>query len=263
MLQSLFHVGRFAIPTHEFFIGVGLLAALVVFVVRAKQRGRLDDQTRWVVIGALAGGGIFARTAAAWQYSFTGNNLVDFWLHGGRSVLGGLAGAYVGAVVTKRIVGYEGSTGDMFAPAVAIGMAIGRVGCFLTEQIGTTTSLPWGITLAPGVAAGVPACPQCASGLPMHPSFLYEVAFHSVAFAVLWWTRDRLPDGESFKLYLLAYGIFRFGVEFVRGNPEMALGLSGSQLFLLVTMPLLIYHTARQARRGTYRSIPQLEGMTA
>jgi prolipoprotein diacylglyceryltransferase len=82
----------------------------------------------------------------------------------------------------------------------------------------------------------------------MHPSFLYEVAFLAVTFVVLWWGRDRLVEGLSFKLFLLGYGVFRFAVEFVRGNPEMAFGLSGSQIFLLVTIPLLIVHIARMQR---------------
>jgi len=241
MVPTLFRLGGWSVPTHEFFIGLGLMAALIVFYIRARQRGQLDERTRWVALGALLGGGIFARVAAVWEFAFTGNSWIDVWLQGGRSVLGGLAGAYAGAVITKRIVGYRASTGELFAPAVAIGMAIGRVGCFLTEQIGTATTMPWGITLSPAVAATVPNCPQCVAGGPLHPSFLYEIVFHGVAFALLWSRRDRLPAGQSFKLYLLGYGLFRFAVEFVRGNPEMALGLSGSQLFLLITLPLVVW----------------------
>lgn len=257
MVPTLFRIGGWSVPTHEFFIGLGLAAAVVVFYLRARARNELDDRVRWVVIGALIGGGLFARAAAIWQFTLTGSSLVDVWLYGGRSVLGGLAGAYAGAVLTKRIVGYRHSTGELFAPAVAIGMAIGRIGCFLTEQIGTTTTMPWGITVSPEVAATIPNCPQCASGAPLHPSFLYEIIFHAAAFGVLWATRDRLPEGQSFKLYLLAYGVFRLLVEFVRGNPELAFGLSGSQVFLLLTLPLLTWATARGARA------PRLEEVTA
>lgn len=245
MLPTLFHIGGLGIPTHEFFIGLGLVAALLVFSHRARSRGVLDDRMRWIVVGSLIGGGIFARASAIWQFAFTGNSWIDVWLHGGRSVLGGLAGAYVGALVTKRIVGYRASTGDLFAPAVAIGMAIGRIGCFLTEQIGTATTLPWGVTLSADLAATVPNCPQCTSGAALHPSFVYEILFHAVAFWALWWRPGRFPPGSSFKLYLLAYGLFRFAVEFVRGNPEMSLGMSGSQLFLLITVPLLAWSIVR------------------
>lgn len=128
---------------------------------------------------------------------------------------------------------------------IAIGLAIGRIGCFLTEQVGTPTSMPWGITVSAQTATALPNCPQCLTGAAMHPSFLYEIVFLAVTFVVLWWGRDRLAAGMSFKLFLLGYGVFRFAVEFVRGNPEMAIGLSGSQIFLMVTIPLLIVHIAR------------------
>ena len=178
-------------------------------------------------------------------------------IHGGKSVVGGLAGAYFGALLTKRLIGYRHKTGDTFAPAVALGIAVGRVGCFLTEQIGTPTGSPWGLTPPADAAAEIPNCPQCLLGVPLHPSFLYEIAFCLIAFAVLLAIRDRIPvPGELFKLFLLGYGLFRFGVEFVRGNPEMALGLTGTQLFLLATMPLLIGYFIAQLARRAYQPDP-------
>lgn len=69
-----------------------------------------------------------------------------------------------------------------------------------------------------------------------------------MTFVVLWLGRDRLAAGLSFKLFLLGYGVFRFAVEFVRGNPEMAFGLSGSQLFLLITIPILLIHISARYR---------------
>ena len=129
---------------------------------------------------------------------------------------------------------------------MALGLAVGRIGCFLTEQVGTPTTMPWGITVPAETAASIPSCPQCLTGQPMHPSFLYEIGFLAIAFVVLWWGRDRLAvDGLSFKLFLVGYGLFRFAAEFVRGNPEMAFGLSGSQIFLLLTVPPLIVYIAR------------------
>ncbi len=251
MLPVLFRVGPLAVPTHEFFIGIGVLAAGAVLLYEARRQGELDDRFLWILAGALIGGAVFAKLGTAWRYLHEAPDpsLTGLWLHGGRSVLGGLAGAYLGAVVAKRIVGYRLSTGDLFAPAVALGMAIGRVGCFLTERIGTATSLPWGIALGAETAATVPMCPGCVAGTPMHPSYLYEIAFHVAAFAVLWKLRDRWAvRGDSFKAYLLAYGAFRFVLEFVRGNPEMWRGLSGSQVFLLATVPLLAAYFLRRLR---------------
>lgn len=240
MLPLLFRVFGWGVPTHEFFIAVGLTVAAAVYFWEARRKGLLSEQTAWIVVGALIGGAILAKVGSAWRFAGDGSSLTELYLFGGRSILGGLAGAYFGAIVTKRIVGYRRSTGDLFAPAVAIGLAIGRIGCFLTEQVGTPTSMPWGVTVPAATATSIPNCPQCVTGVAMHPSFLYEIAFLTVTFAVLWWGRDRLAAGMSFKLFLLGYGAFRFAVEFVRGNPEMAFGLSGSQIFLLVTIPILL-----------------------
>lgn len=247
MRPHLFEFVGTPIPSHEFFIGIGVVAAVGLFIALAERRGRLDDRTVWLAVGAVVFGAVFAKISTAWKFVPEANSLADLWLHGGRSVLGGLAGAYLGVVVVKRLINERRSTGDLFAAPIALGMAIGRIGCFLSEQVGTTTTMPWGITLAPETAAIVPACPACTTGQPMHPSFLYEIAFHLAAFAVLWWRRDQTRGtGMSFKLYLLAYGVFRFAVEFVRGNPEMAWGLSGSQLFLLLTVPILAVAVVRR-----------------
>ena len=246
MRIELFEVFGWGVPTHEFFVALGVAVAGVVYLYEARRRDILTEQTAWVAVGALLGGALLAKVGSAWRFVGDGTTITELYLYGGRTILGGLAGAYLGAVVTKRIVGVRFSTGDLFAPAIAIGLAIGRIGCFLTEQIGTTTSMPWGITVSETAAASIVNCPQCATGQPMHPSFLYEIAFLSAAFALLWWWRDRWPvPGLGFKVFLLGYGVFRFGVEFVRGNPELAFGLSGSQLFLLVTVPLLAIYVFR------------------
>ena len=60
-------------------------------------------------------------------------SLAEQWAYGNRSILGGLVGAWLGVHVAKRLCGYRLRTGDLFAPAVALGMAVGRIGCFLTE----------------------------------------------------------------------------------------------------------------------------------
>lgn len=241
MRPILFEAFGFGVPTHEFFVGLGVAVAGAVYVFEARRRGVLSEQTGWVVVGALIGGAILAKVGSAWRFVGSGSTTSELYLYGGRSILGGLAGAYFGAIVAKRIVGYRRSTGDLFAPAVAIGLAVGRIGCFLTEQVGTPTSMPWGVSVSAEAAASLPNCPQCVDGQPMHPSFLYESVFLLIAFGVLWWARDRLPtEGLSFKLFLLAYGLFRFAVEFVRGNPDLAFGLSGSQVFLALTIPLMV-----------------------
>jgi prolipoprotein diacylglyceryltransferase len=83
----------------------------------------------------------------------------------------------------------------------------------------------------------------------MHPSFLYEIAFHAAMFGLLLWLRPRIRSngGDLLKVYLLGYAVFRFLVEFVRGNDEVLAGLTRSQLFLLpATLVLALYFARRR-----------------
>lgn len=240
MFPTIFRLGPVTVGTHDFFVILGVAVACGVLWRRGRGLPSRPHQAS-LIAGGLLSGAVFAKLGTGWQYvaAVDEPSLVGMWAYGGQSVLGGLAGAYFGVIVTKRMIGYRGSTGDWFAPAVAAGLAVGRIGCYLTEQIGTPTGLPWGITVSPETAATMPYCPSCATGQPMHPSFVYEILFHALAFIVLTRFGDRLVrPGDSFKAYLLAYALFRFAVEFVRDNPDMAWGLSGSQLFLLATVPV-------------------------
>jgi len=222
------------IPTHALFVGLGVVAATLVFVVEARRRGHTDDRLLVVVTGALVGGALFMRFGTWLQHVDLRDNatLAEQWAYGNRSILGGLVGAWLGVHVAKRLCGYRLRTGDLFAPAVALGMAVGRIGCFLTEPLPSTGGY--------------------------NVSFLYESAFHLVAFAVIWfWLRRRaLPPGEIFVWYVAAYGIFRFLVEFVRGNEVVWHGLTRPQLFLAVTIPLVLLRILLRARSGAYSPAP-------
>lgn len=241
------------VPTHGLFVGLGVLAAVLVFVHEARRRGHTDDRLLVVVTGALVGGALFMRLGTWLQHVDLRENatLAEQWALGNRSILGGLVGAWLGVHVAKRLSGYRLRTGDLFAPSVALGMAVGRVGCLLTELPGTPTGSSWGITLDRADAArlGAPA------GVPLHPSFAYEIAFHLAAFVVIWWWLRRLdlPAGETFVWYVAAYGVFRFLVELVRGNEVAWAGLTRPQLFLAVTIPLVLVRIALRARSGGYR----------
>ena len=91
----------------------------------------------------------------------------------------------------------------------------------------------------------------------MHPSMVYEIAFNVIAAAaIVRWGRRVPAHGDLLKVYLLAAVVFRFFVEFVRGNETFLWGLSGSQVLLLCTLPLLFAYFARQLVRGAYRPAP-------
>lgn len=243
------------LPTHGLFVGLGVAVAALVFALEARRRGATDERILYVVMGALVGGAVFMRLGTWAQHLDPSANasVAEQWLRGNRSILGGLAGAWLGVHLAKRVVGYRARTGDLFAPAVALGMAVGRVGCLLTELPGTPTASGWGIRLdaEQASALGAPA------GVGLHPSFGYEIAFHTVAFVVLWtWARHQsLPSGETFVWYVAAYGVFRFAVEFVRGNEVVWHGLTRPQLFLLVTVPIVLLRIAWQWRQGRYAGL--------
>jgi hypothetical protein len=131
---------------HGAFVALGTVAAVALFLVEARRRRTLDDRLFIILTGSLFCGAVAAKLSTAWRYFAAAPDptLIGALIYGGKSVLGGLAGAYVGAILTKRLIGYRASTGDVFAPAVALGIGIGRFGCLLTETPGTPTGLPWG-----------------------------------------------------------------------------------------------------------------------
>ncbi|CAN5155232.1 prolipoprotein diacylglyceryl transferase [soil metagenome] len=245
-------VGWLSVPVHGLFVALGVFAATVVFAYEARRRGAVDEQSVVAVAGALIGGAIGMRLSGwARHLDLSANpNLAQAWQFGSKSILGGLVGAYLGVLIAKRIGGYRGKTGDLFAPAVALGMAIGRIGCYLTEAPGRPTSLPWGVH-AP---VTTPECPGCVAGLAMHPSFLYEIVFQLTAFVVLMMLRSKIDrPGELFVLYIASYALFRFFVEFFRANETVWLDLTRPQWLLLPSLVILALRLWWGHRRGYYR----------
>jgi prolipoprotein diacylglyceryltransferase len=251
----LAHVGEVPILTHDVMVASGVLVAVSLFLGELRRRRRAgapaDDRIWGVAAGALVGGALLGRLGTWAQHLDPRDNasLVEQWAYGNRSILSALVGAYLGALLAKRLMRYRERTGDFFVVGLALGMAVGRVGCLLSELPGTATSLPWGVTLDPAEAASVPGA---VAGVALHPSFAYEIAFHLAAFLVLRRLRGKLVPGELFSLYLIGYAAFRFVVEFVRGNEVVLVGLTRPQLFLLACAPLAVWHVVRQARRGVY-----------
>jgi len=254
----LFQLGPFGVPTHDFFVGLGVTTALGWFLWQLRGRDPLDERIWGVIAGALAGGALLSRLGTWAQHLAPGANagLAEQWLYGSRSILSGLVGAYAGALIAKRFAGLRVSTGDLFAAPVALGMAVGRIGCLLTELPGTPTGGSWGVTLTAAEAGSIP---RAVAGVPLHPSFAYEIAFQLVAFVVLVRQRDRFAQpGALFAGYLLAYAVFRFLVEFVRGNEVVAAGLTRPQWFLLACSPLAVWAAVRRARRGGFALAPRI-----
>lgn len=241
--------------THGVFVALGLVVGFWVFYRKVHLNHAWDDRFIFMIVGITVGGAIGERLGSVVQIASDQgvDSIASAWLYGGRSILGGLAGAYVGALIGKRVSGYPFRTGDYFAPAIALGLAIGRIGCFLTEAPGRASSLPWAITVPSTSVPLLPQCPACVAGQPMHPSFVYEIVFLLVAYVLIERYGHLIAaPGETLVLFLAGYAVFRFGVEFTRSNPPAIAGLTSSQVFLLSVSPLFIWKVVRQARLGTY-----------
>jgi prolipoprotein diacylglyceryltransferase len=236
---------------------LGVAAGVALYYRALRRDGILDPRIILISMAALVGGAVGARLLTSWEVldEVRAADLPITYVvtHGPRSIIGGLAGGYLAIALSKRALGYTRSTGDYYAAAIPLALVIGRIGCFLSElPLGTPTDLPWGMTVSPEAAAAFPRCPGCNG--PMHPSMLYEIGFHALAFGIIASRGPLLPiRGDTLKAYLLAYGVFRFGVEFVRGNEVQAWGLTGPQLVLIPLIALLCVHFVRRLRSGAYR----------
>lgn len=261
MHPILAELGPLRILTHDAFTVLALAVGLAIYYRELRLRGWLDWTIVWISLVAILGAGIGARLITAWEHveyyaALDGVPLTVAIEHSGKSLIGALAGGYLAIALSKRAFGYTRSTGDAYVLAIPVATAIGRVGCFLSElPLGTPTTLPWGISVSPEAAAAFARCPGC--DVPMHPSMLYEILFNVIAAFVIVRYRDRVPvPGDALKAYLLAAGVFRLLVEFVRGNEPQALGLTGPQWVLMPLLALLVVHLARRLRSGAYRVPP-------
>jgi phosphatidylglycerol:prolipoprotein diacylglycerol transferase len=145
---------------------------------------------------------------------------------------GGLVGGAIGVILWARWRGFLGwQLVDTAAVPLAVGYAIGRIGCQLSGDgdYGTSSDLPWAMSYPDGT---VPTTDE------VHPTPVYETVSMGLAGVVLWRLRDRFAPGVLFGLYLMLAGIERFLVEFIRRNDELVAGLTQPQLIALVLIGL-------------------------
>jgi phosphatidylglycerol---prolipoprotein diacylglyceryl transferase len=213
---------------------------MVGFALYRHQRGRGGDflstpNRSSVIVAAIVGAAVFSKVLG-WLEDPA--QMVQhwrepaFWL-GGKTVVGALLGGTAAVEWTKARLGIRERTGDLFALPLCAGMAIGRIGCFLTglddHTYGVATALPWGVDFGDGIRR--------------HPTQLYDIAFLSVLAAVL--LRFPAPQrGDHYRLFLFAYCAWRLVVDFLKPAPTL-LGLATLQW---VCLAAAIYY-ARDMRR--------------
>jgi phosphatidylglycerol:prolipoprotein diacylglycerol transferase len=146
---------------------------------------------------------------------------------------------------------------DLCAPAIALGQAIGRIGCFMAgDDYGRTTDVPWAVTFTDPDAARIGGAPL---GIPLHPVQLYESVVCAGLFLFLvWFSRRKRVDGDVILAYTLLYAVARFWLETFRGDADRGFVFDGllstSQSIAIVMFFSSITLFARRHRRTTARS---------
>jgi len=214
------------------FVGLGLVLG---FFVKQREERRLailhPARQRWVTSGAIVGAMVGAKLGLllyvpwdAWWKSIS--EFPGEW--GGRTILGALFGGFIGVEVMKKALGITVATGDPYAIALPLGQGLGRIGCFIGGCC-------FGAPMADGVR---------------HPAQLYEAFFDfAIAGTLFALRKEPRAPGVLFRIYLLAYAVVRFGVDFFRGDEKQVFGpLSYAQWFCLACGAWLAVDLARRRR---------------
>ncbi len=225
MLPEL-ELGPLTLQTFGICFAAGFLVSGALIGRRLRELGRPPDWAYEIAFAALVGGLVGSRLDYVIQnWDEVSDDLLGNIVSGtGLVWFGGLVGGAAGVLLWARLRGFlERGLLDLCAPALAVGYAIGRVGCQLSGDgdYGAKTELPWGMAYPEGT---VPTLDE------VHPSPVYETLAMGLAALLLWRLRDRMRPGGLFALYLVLAGTERLLVELVRRNDEVLAGLTQPQL---------------------------------
>lgn len=211
------------LETLSYFIGFRYFVYL-----RSKQGDAIDQSNRlWILIGATLGALIGSRVLGMLE---AGPKLFDvqqeWWrwllaLFGSKTIVGGLLGGLIGVELIKKIIGEKSSSGDLFTYPLVLAMMTGRLGCFsmgvYEPTYGVETNFFTGMDLG--------------DGLRRHPVALYEVVYLGLFWLLMRQLELRYPlqSGARFKIFMLEYLAFRFGIDFIKPVTLWPWGLSAIQ----------------------------------
>lgn len=231
----------------------------VWWLMREGRRERVDADALfslafWAVAGAIVGARVLLVVRELPDYLSDPN--IAFW----SSVLtsaGDFYGGFIGALIASALFFRRHPqlpfwrTADMCGPAIALGQAIGRIGCFMAgDDYGRPAQVPWAVIFTDPDAATIGGAPL---RVPLHPVQLYESIVCVVLFVVLIrLLRRKRFDGEVILAYTAAYAIARFVLEFFRGDTDrgFVIGwLSTSQFIAAILGPAAIALLVLRSRR--------------
>jgi phosphatidylglycerol:prolipoprotein diacylglycerol transferase len=215
---------------HWLFETIAYVVGFRLYLWQRRRRGDvIGDGPRWSIVAAAIAGAAIGSKLLYWfeDPALTLQHASDLmFLMAGKTVVGGLVGGLIAVEVTKKFIGVRASTGDLFALPLALGIAIGRIGCFLAglqdRTYGLPTTLPWGVDFGDGIAR--------------HPTQLYEAAF--LAWLAWYLARASLRPhvtGDLYKLFMVSYLGLRLAIDFIKPGLAFA-GLTSIQWVCLLTL---------------------------
>ncbi|HYL13538.1 MAG TPA: prolipoprotein diacylglyceryl transferase [Terriglobales bacterium] len=243
MFPRLFHIGHFSLPTYGLLVSLGVLIGLWISV-RNSQREGIDPEKAWnlgilvVLCGILGAKILYILVDFSYYASHPGDIFTLGTLQAGGVFSGGLIAALIAAAwyIRKHQMPTL-ATCDAFAPGLAMGHAIGRLGCFSAGCCwGKPTHHFWGVTFTNPLAQQWVGTPL---GQALEPTQLFEAAVELANFFILMWLLKRKKfDGQVLGAYLFLYGFARYFLEFLRDDPgrgEVFGGMmTGTQLIAIL-----------------------------
>jgi phosphatidylglycerol---prolipoprotein diacylglyceryl transferase len=253
MFPHLFTIGGYSQSTYGLLVAIAFVVAISLTGRFAKQAGLSQEAVMNLGMYCALAGIVGAKILMFTHISSVGEIFTMESLRAGGDFFGGLILALIVAAVYMRRKGLPVlQTADVFAPGLALGHGIGRLGCFAAGCCyGVRTHLPWAVTFTNPDSNGAPL------NVPIHPTQLYESFSEAAIFAILLW-RIRKPHapGEIISLYLILYGTVRFLVEFVRFHEQgnlwgTPLDMSQWIALVLIALGAAWLWKARRAKAGS------------
>ncbi len=227
-MKPSFDILGISIKSFGVVFALGFLACGLLIARRLRELERPVDWAYEIVFAALVGGLVGARGYFLIQnYGEVKGHLASSIFSGSGLVWYG--GAIGGAIAVLAWMRWRGALElrmlDMAATALALGYAIGRIGCQVSGDgdYGIRSTLPWAMGYPHGT---VPTPP----GVRVQPTPIYETVSMGLVAYLLWQLRDRVRPGVVIALYCVLSGLERFLVEFIRRNHEVVAGLTAPQL---------------------------------
>jgi phosphatidylglycerol---prolipoprotein diacylglyceryl transferase len=239
-------LGPLTLQTFGICFALGFLAAGAIIARRLGEIGKPRDWAYEMGFAALVGGLVGGRIDYVLQNWDSASDDLLGSLFGGTGLvwLGGVIGGAIAVMLWARWRGFlELRMFDLAAPALAIGNAIGRVGCQLSGDgdYGRATDMPWGMAYPEGTVRTLQE---------VHPTPVFETLAMGLIALALWGLRNRVRPGGLFALYLVLAGAERLLIEFIRRNDDFVLGLTEAQLISTAMIFGGLYWLARLRSAG-------------